>query len=251
MSKAQTVLESSVNRLRSIVERLDEQQYTARAYPTEWTVADVMSHIGSGAVIMKRGIEASAAGTAVPDGFNQSVWDVWNAKAPADKVADSLAADRALLDTITGLSDEQRATVRLDVGPMSLDVDGFTSLRLGEHALHTWDIEVTLDEAASVPSDSADIIVANLPLLVSFAGKPDGADRRVAVHTTDPVHDFVLATSAERVTLEPASSGAPADLTLPTEALVRLVYGRLGAAHTPAGVDQAAVAPLRAIFPGF
>jgi len=251
MNDPQTALESSVARLRRIVEALDENQYNARAYPTEWTVADVMSHIGSGAVIMKRGIEASAGGTSVPDGFNQSVWDVWNAKAPGEQVADALAADQALLDTISGLTPDQRSTVRLDIGPMSLDLDGFVSLRLGEHALHTWDIEVAIDPTATVPGESAGIVAANLPMLSGFAGKPDGVERSLSVQTSDPALGFVLTTSAERVALEPAGGAAKADLTIPTEALVRLVSGRLDPDHTPAGVDELVVAPLRAVFPGF
>jgi hypothetical protein len=40
---------------------------------------------------------------------------------------------------------------------------------------------------------------------------------------------------------------------MPAEALLRLTYGRLDAAHTPASVsgDAGALDKLRAIFPGF
>jgi hypothetical protein len=46
---------------------------------------------------------------------------------------------------------------------------------------------------------------------------------------------------------------AAADLTLPAEAFVRLVYGRLDRAHTPSSVtgDTARLADLRKAFPGF
>jgi hypothetical protein len=46
---------------------------------------------------------------------------------------------------------------------------------------------------------------------------------------------------------------AAADLTLPAEAFLRLVYGRLDAAHTPSSVtgDTARLADLRKAFPGF
>jgi len=53
------------------------------------------------------------------------------------------------------------------------------------------------------------------------------------------------------VSLEPSAPADVADLTIPAEAFVRLVYGRLDAAHTPAGLDAALVATLRPIFPGF
>jgi hypothetical protein len=66
-------LESSVAYLRALIEGLDESQYVASAHPTEWTVADTMSHLGSGAVIMKRRFEDVVAGKETPPEFNQSV----------------------------------------------------------------------------------------------------------------------------------------------------------------------------------
>ena len=77
-------------------------------------------------------------------------------------------------------------------------------------------------------------------------------ERLLRVSTTDPARDFILQTG-ESVTLTPADgeAGVP-ELRLPAEALIRLVYGRLDPAHTPAvqasGVD---LDELRAIFPGF
>ena len=69
--------------------------------------------------------------------------------------------------------------------------------------------------------------------------------------TTDPDRQFVLETG-EAVTLMPAddAEGLP-ELRLPAEALVRLVYGRLDPAHTPAGVSGADLDELRQLFPGF
>jgi hypothetical protein len=134
---------------------------------------------------------------------------------------------------------------------MSLDLVGYLGMRLNEHALHTWDVEVSVDPGATVPSDAAALIVDTLPLIAGFSGKPDGVDREITIQTIDPAHGFVLKIGAERVTLDPAAAAASADLTLPTEALARLIYGRLDAGHTPAGVDEAVVASLRPIFPGF
>src|SRR4051794_22643282 len=41
-------LRSSVDRLRGLTARMSEQELTGRAYPSEWTVAQVLSHLGSG-----------------------------------------------------------------------------------------------------------------------------------------------------------------------------------------------------------
>jgi len=251
MSDPQSVLEASVSHLREVVAALDPQQYTAKAYPTEWSIADVMSHLGSGAVIMRHSIDTTIAGTAVADDFNQSVWDEWNAKLPAAQVADALVADQALMERVALVSASERESFQLSVGPMSLGFDGALGLRLGEHALHTWDIEVAADPNATVPADAAGLIVGTISMLVGFVGRPDGVERDISIHTTDPAGDFVLTLGAESVSLATATSPAVADLTIPTEALVRLVYGRLDPAHTPAGVDEALVATLRTVFPGF
>ena len=48
------VLRTSVARLGATVERLGPGQLAAPAYPAEWTIADVLSHLGSGAVIFQR-----------------------------------------------------------------------------------------------------------------------------------------------------------------------------------------------------
>jgi hypothetical protein len=83
-----------------------------------------------------------------------------------------------------------------------------------------------------------------------FAGKTDGAGRVVAVETTDPARNFALRITADGVSLAPDDASVPSDIQLPSEAFVRLVYGRLDAAHTPRGIDDRKVDELRRLFPG-
>ena len=47
--------------------------------------------------------------------------------------------------------------------------------------------------------------------------------------------------------------GADSEVSMPSEALLRLAYGRLDPAHTPAEVtaDEADLERLRKVFPGF
>jgi uncharacterized protein (TIGR03083 family) len=248
-------LRISVTRLNAIIEGFDADQLRLSAYPKEWTVADVLSHLGSSAVIMQARLDAGLTGDDLADDFAQGVWDEWNAKTPDAQVADALAADRALLERIESLDDAERARVHLAFGPITLDLAGGVGARLNEHALHTWDVEVVLDPNATVPVDAASCVVDNLGMIVQFAGKPTGTQRDIAVHTTDPARDFTLSLGAEAVTLTP--SAAPiipnrvsADLELPAEALVRLVYGRLDPAHTPPVRGDIDLDELRRAFPG-
>ncbi len=172
MNETEHALETSATHLRGLVEDLDALQLTRQAYPTKWTIADVLSHVGSGAVIMRRRIEAEVGHEPVPDGFNQSVWDEWNAKDPPAKAADALVADRQLFDLVAALTGEQRSEFHASLGPMSLDFTHFLGLRLSEHTLHTWDIEVVFDPTATLQDEATALVIDNLEVIGRFGGKP-------------------------------------------------------------------------------
>jgi uncharacterized protein (TIGR03083 family) len=253
MSDVLTALRHSADRLRRVVGDLTPDQVTGPAYPSEWTVADTLSHLGSGAVIFRRSVLDALSGEAPPDGFNQSVWDEWNAKSPQDQARDVLTVDDAAVTAVTGISEDQRG-VTIALGPWTLDFDAYVGLRLAEHVLHTWDVEVALDPAATVPGAEAAVAIASVPLIVPFAGKPTGTVRDIIVRTTDPDDTFVIGLTTDGVSFArgTGAEGSEPDLTLPLEALLRLVYGRLDPDHTPESVgDGEVLAELRRVFPGF
>jgi hypothetical protein len=142
------------------------------------------------------------------------------------------------------------------VTPTTGCAPGFARLRVGEHAVHTWDVVVALDPAATLAPDAVALLIDALEQVAARSAKPDGKQRTVRVSTTDPERQFILTTDDE-VTLTPSDQGATrelglSELRLPAEALIRLVYGRLDEAHTPptetAGVE---LDDLRQIFRGF
>ena len=137
-------------RLRDIVEPLDDAQLERQAYPTEWRIADVLSHLGSGAVIMSRRVEDGLAGKALPDDFAPSVWDEWNAKSPREKADAALAADRQLVERFEAVGEQERSAFTASFGPLTVGFDDLVGFRLNEHGMHTWDVEVTLDPAAGL-----------------------------------------------------------------------------------------------------
>ena len=243
-------LESSVAYLRNLIEGLDESQYVASAHPTEWTVADTMSHLGSGAIIMKRRFDDVLAGKETPPEFNQSVWDVWNAKTPHAQVTDALDADQALLTRLLALTPEERERYALNLGPMTFDFDRAVRLRLGEHVLHTWDIEEALDQNATLQPEAMPFLIDNLDLLLRFTAKATENEHTLHIRTTEPQREFALTQSADGVTLNEVEGVELFDLELPAEAFVRLAYGRLDEEHTPAGIDATHLVELRRVFPG-
>src|SRR3954451_4296817 len=127
-------LRSSVERLRELAAPMSEEELTAGAYPTEWTVAQVLSHLGSGAVIMKRRLDDALAGQDTPDDFAPRVWDTWNAKDPVAQRDDALAADAALLARLEAVPPDQRQAFASAMGPMTFGFTEFVGMRLNEHA---------------------------------------------------------------------------------------------------------------------
>lgn len=243
-------LRGSVERLRRIVGPLDDAAVEMQAYTSEWTIAQVMSHIGSGAVIIKRRLEDRLAGNDTPGDFPPSVWAAWDAKAPRQQTDDALEADAAALARFESVEAHEREAFDFAMGPIAVDFSGFVGLRLNEHAFHTWDIEVALDPTAAIPRDAAEFVVDNLALTARWTAKP-ASELAVVVRTHEPTRTFDLHLSPGGSSLAPAPADQPADLELPAEAFARLVYGRLDPAHTPAGVKESGLlATLRAVFPG-
>ncbi len=244
------VLRASVGRLRGIVEGLEPAQLEMQAYPTKWTIADVLSHIGSGAEILHRRFDDAIAGSTTPSDFAQPIWDAWNAKSQQAQAADALVADHAFVDRLGSLADDERARFHFAMGPMNFDFAGFVGLRLNEHALHSWDIEVTLDAGASVAPDTTRLVVDNLQMIARFTGKPTGSEHRVTVRTSGPRRDFTITLAADAVSLDPTDLVDEPDLEIPAEAFLRLVYGRLDSEHTPPTRGRADLDELRRVFPG-
>jgi uncharacterized protein (TIGR03083 family) len=248
------VIGASSQRLADQVEQLTPEQLRERAYPSEWTVADVLSHLGSGGTIMRLRLDGEVVDM-------QAIWDEWNAKDPGAQAEDSLLADDLLQERLYALTAEDQDNMRFAMGPAELDLLTVLALRLNEHSLHTWDVAVTFDATATLPDSEAALIVDTLPMIVRWAAKPAGAERDLSIRTVSPDRTFALALRADGVSLsavdaaDAADAGDGADkpdLVLPAEALIRLVYGRLDPDHTPRGiVGVGHLDELRQAFPGF
>jgi len=252
-------LRNSHERLASLVEPLSPEQLRAQSYDSDWSVAQVLSHLGSGAEISLMSLPA-ALGQAEPvdraTAF-QPVWDTWNAKSPDEQAADCLAWDEKQVRSLEQLSDEELAGISMPfIGGMVLDATGMVGLRLGEHALHTWDVAVTGDPAATVAPDAVDLLIDNVPgFLAPRLGRVPDVPYRVRIRTSGPDRDYLLI-AADPVTMTDwpgDGGGADAEISMPSEALLRLAYGRLDPAHTPAGIvaDPGYLDRLRLMFPGF
>jgi uncharacterized protein (TIGR03083 family) len=222
-------LRASHDRLASLVQGLSPEQIRAQSFCDEWSVAQVCSHLGSGAEFGVDWIDAAVAHRepASPETF-PAVWDRWNNSTPEQQVAQCLDWNETLVHRYEALSDAELAAAQVNLfGRFDLDGPGLAMWRLREHALHAWDVAVTFDPAAVVPAKLVAIVVDELADIAVGFGHATGEAVRAGIRTTDPERELVLEVG-EGVVLRPAGDGDSAnpDLTLPAEVLVRLVYGR-------------------------
>jgi uncharacterized protein (TIGR03083 family) len=250
-------LRRSHQRLRAAVDPLGPDQVRGSSYCREWSIAQVVSHLGSQAEIFGRFLAAAVQGQDPPDrDAFPPIWDAWNARSPDAQVADGLKADEATLVMFESLGPEQRQQLHLHLFGMDVDTTGLARMRLGEHAVHTWDVAVALDPEAELAPDAVALLVDTIGQLAARTGKPDGTPRRVPMLTTEPERRFTLETGAD-ITLTSApsnqeSSAGDIAVVLPAAALLRLVYGRLDPEHTPPiEASRVDLGDLRRLFPGF
>jgi uncharacterized protein (TIGR03083 family) len=250
-------LRTSQDRLAALAAPLTAEQLRQPSYDDDWTVAALLSHLGSQAELMDGFLAAGIAGEDPPsrDSF-PAVWDRWNAMTPEDQRDGALETTEAHLARFEAMTDAQLEAFDIDLfGIMQLDATGFAQTRLGEHALHTWDLAVVLDPTATVPEEASALIVDSVGALAARAGRAEGTHVSLRVDTASPTRSFALVIG-DGVSISPWADGLETDgtLRLPAEALVRLVYGRLDAAHTPDAVqldaESTTLDDLRGAFPG-
>ena len=244
-------LRASHDRLAGLVAGLDGDGLRAQSFDTDWSIADVLSHLGSGAEIFSLYVDAGAAGGEPPsrEAF-PGIWDTWNARSPEEQAAHSVEANEALVSRIESLTPEQRAAFQVAMfGPAPMDLATFLGMRLSEHALHSWDVEVALDPTARVAQDAVELLVDTAPRMAGFIGKKAPAPATIAVAVTDPERAFTLDTGG--VSVVPAGGEATtASVALPAEAFIRLLSGRIGDG-ADLKADGVTLAELKAVFPGF
>jgi uncharacterized protein (TIGR03083 family) len=257
-----TALRHSHERLGRLVELLADDEVTGPSYDTEWSVAQVLSHLGSGAEIFGMFIDAGLGNRPAPgpDDF-PPIWRRWNDKDPSTQANDAVRANADFVHRIEAIASATAADWQLSMFGTDRRLNEVLRMRLAELAVHSWDIAVIGDPSSTVDADAVAVVIDDIGQIAARAGKPPAQPFDVLVQTTDPTRSFLLRSTADGIELAPLDPAAGTDgtlsgsssarLILPGEALIRLVYGRLGERHTPAleadGVD---LDDLRAAFPG-
>ena len=187
-------LRASHDRLTSVAVSLDSDDLRKRSYATEWSIADVLSHLGSGAEIFELYVNAGLGGEPPAQEDNQRIWDTWNARSPEEQASQSAAANEALVsrfELTPGRLDSLRVTM---FGGMVMDAAGLLRMRLSEHAVHSWDVEVAVDPAARVSQDAVELLLGALPQMMQWMGKKAAEPAVIAVTATSPDGAYTIDT---------------------------------------------------------
>lgn len=237
----------------ALLDTITDDQLTSPSGADEWTVAQVLSHLGSGAEIGRAPI-AKAAGESVETEDNQTIWARWDAATPADQAEGFVASNARWLETVDALTPEQRSSLTVDLGFLPEPVPLVTALgmRLNEVANHSWDAGVGVDPGAEVNAESAAVLVEQfagpLAFMVGFSSKPGELSGPVSVAA--PGAGVVI---EDAVTIVAEVAAPTATFHGSTAAFVRLLNGRLKDPYAKDVTVDGAVtlADLRRVFPGY
>ncbi|GAA0733282.1 maleylpyruvate isomerase family mycothiol-dependent enzyme [Dactylosporangium roseum] len=245
--------------LTALVRGLTPERLTSPSAAAEWDVSQVVSHLGSGAEINLEAVRASLEGRPAPRfEFNQGVWARWDGMTAQERQAAFPVANERLVEAYESLDPAQRASHRVDVGFLPEPVDVATSalLRLTEFGFHDWDIRVAFDPSATLAPEAAELMADRVGSMFGWVAKPErlqGRAGHLLLTLTDRDERLGLRI-ADQVELTGPPATADGELSLPLEAWLRLVAGRLAPKHTPGSVKvtgDLSLDDLRTIFPGF
>ena len=248
-------LRAQHDRLAGIVAGLSDDALTGPSGASQWRLCDVLSHLDSGAEIRLRPLRAAAEGVEPPAADNQAIWDRWNAASPRKQATGFVEHDAELVGLLEGLDAATRADLRVEVGrlPQPVPLETAAAMPLNEVAHHGWDVRVGLDPSATLDEAAADVLLTlyagPLAIMLGFTTKPDELSEPARVEAGA----WVLVVD-DGVRLEPAGGETTATFTGAPEALARLITGRLGPQHTPAGTEVSGnvdLDDLRRVFAGY
>ncbi len=239
--------------LADLVRTLTDDQLAATSGAADWTVAQALSHLGSGAEIGRAPI-ARAAGETVTADDNQTIWARWDASTPRAQAEGFLEHNSRWLETVDALTPEQRSSLTVDLGFLPEPVPVLTALgmRLGEVANHSWDVRVGLDPEARVNAGSAEVLIEHFAgpaaFMLNFVAK--------AAELTDPVSVAIPGGALvidDAVTVVDHLEAPSATFNGPAEAVIRLLSGRLKPPYDKGVTVDGSITldDLRRVFPGF
>jgi hypothetical protein len=242
-------LDSTSVGLRKIVQELPEEKLALPAFgrPGGWSVAQVLSHLGSAAEICTTLVRRGAEGDLTPPTGDDAkpVWATWDAMAGPEQREAWFEADQTHRDVLATVG--KSIAIPYFAGPLSLSE--YAGYRLSEQALHGWDIEVVLDRGATVRE--SELLWQRIDLVVSRFHDADTRKRLAPRTVTVPDGSLEITESELHLTGTKAENPGEAQLTGGREAVLRLFYGRNRPEDGLQTAGDTTLDDFRQLFPGF
>lgn len=215
------------------VRGLDAAGWDAPTWCTGWTVREVVAHLAEGVERFGQQVRGALAGSPVE--FSMAERDarrqVVKALPPDELVSELKRRTGAFFEYLEGLPEAELTGA---VVPMAAGLTAPVSiayLRLQEPAIHRWDLLAPSAPDATLDAESAallvDYVLGNAPRQT----KPDalaGLDVTYRLDVQGPGGGAVVIGCREgKATVVRDQAPGAADLALATEALVRLLWGRV------------------------
>lgn len=250
-------LRDSSERLTETVYALPDEALSRPSFATGWSIAQVLSHLGSAAeistMLLERGIDGDATGPRTEDTY--PVWERWDSlSGPAQRDA-WREADRRHREVLDSLDTGQRESVRVPYFAGSLSIPVYAGYRLSEQSVHAWDIEVALSPAAAIPAPETELLWERLDRVATRFRDGRTLARlgpsQVAVALTDLGRTVCLDLAAELHLYRCEPAEPVGTVSGSAEAVLRLVYGRNLPQDAVTVTGAVTLDDLRALFPGF
>ena len=247
-------VDDSSCRLRELVADMGDARLGTPSYAAGWTIAQVLSHLGSaaeiGTVLIRRGVDGDTSAPTPAD--TGPVWDRWNAMTPEEQRAQWVDADTTHREALRAAA---RSPVLVPYFAGLLGVRDYAGYRLSEQSVHGWDVAVAVDPGATIAPAEVSLLWQRLDLVATRFRAPEVlarlSPRQVELRTTSPagVHCLTLGAELHLLACEPADPSATLRGT--AEALLRLVYGRLRDTDDVTAEGTVTLDDMQTLFPGY
>lgn len=250
-------LTGSSQRLRELVEALPVDELSRPSFAADWSIAQVLSHLGSAAEICTTLVERALVGDTSGPQHSQvePVWRRWDAMSAAEQRAEWYLADSRHLQVLRSITDEQAASLQVPYFSGPLRLADYTGYRLSEQAVHGWDVAVALDPAAVIREPELGLLWERIDVVASrFL---DGASlqrlrpQAVDVQLSDTAQHYSLQLDAEVHLLPAGGPSATGQVYGSADAVLRLVYGRVRPSDRIEVTGSVTRDDLIALFPGY
>ncbi|MFL6054021.1 MAG: maleylpyruvate isomerase family mycothiol-dependent enzyme [Actinoallomurus sp.] len=248
-------LNAASERLIKTVHDLSDDDLARPSFADGWSIAQVLSHLGSaaeiGMMLVQRGIDGDTTAPTAADA--RPVWQRWDALSGRAQCTAWFEVDRRHRELLAALDAQQLESVRVPYFAGLLGMPAYAGYRLSEQSVHAWDIEVALDPTATIPVSEVELLWERLDLVATRFRDADVlrrlAPKRLAVRL--PGRALTLDLDTELHLRDGAPADPAASVAGPAEAVLRLVYGRNRPEDDVTVTGDLTLHDLRRLFPGF